>query len=79
MRVNSKGYVECRNLSVRLPNQVARAANVGLTMREGLIREVEILLGVTVEDVERVQRRYCPDTDDYEITLDSNWVRPSRS
>ena len=79
MRVNSKGYIECRSLSVKVPHDVLlRGQRVGHTRIGGMIREVEEFLGVEVEDVKRALGRNTLHDCSYEIILDSDWTRPSR-
>jgi len=79
MRTHKDGFLQCRSLTVDLPeSSYRRATNTYRYLSEGIEAEVENYLGVVLTGAETF-RKIGTNKGMVTIQIDSNWVQPTRA
>ena len=78
MRSHRDGYIQCQRVEVWLPAEaVRRARSVGVTLGEGLEREVELYLGLEIDGALRC-RLTGSRGEERLAAIESDWVAPTK-
>jgi hypothetical protein len=80
MRVHRDGYIQAKRLDITLSSSRWHSAiNVGMYRNEGIEREIEQEIGITIEGALRVRSELNEATGNILVRVESDWVRPTRS
>jgi len=80
VRVHRDGSIQARRFEVALSSACWHCAiNVGMYRTEGVTREIERNVGVSIEGALRVRNQASFMTDSVLVTVESDWVSPTRS